>query len=484
MTPTISWSTPAAVVYGTPLSINQLDASASVPGMFSYLPASGSVLVPGKNQTLTVTFTPTDTTHYTAATATVLINVTPAPLMIMADNQTMPYGGPLPTLTVSYAGFVNGDTAASLSTPPTVTTTATAASHASASPYLITASGAVDPDYSIAYVVGALTVTPAPLTITAANETMPYGGPLPTLAAGYTGFVNGDTPASLTTPPTLTTTATAASHASANPYPITASGAVDPDYTISYVAGTLTVTSATVTAVSSQASGAYGAGTTIPITLTFSGPVTVTGLPQLALNAGAPGTPGRGATANYTSGSGTATLTFTYSVAAGQTTSDLDYASTGALTLNGGTIESWQAAPVSLTLPATGTDGLATRDIAVGPFSEGFESGNFKTWPWQLSSAGTSPANWTVQSSVVHAGTYAAQSGPIGASSSSTLSVTLTEAAGGEFSFWRSVSSASAQRPAHLRDRRRYGQPMVRHGALAAVVLLCFRRYAHLLLDL
>ena len=204
-----------------------------------------------------------------------------------------------------------------------------------------------------------------------------------------------------------------------------------------------------MTAVSSLASGAYGAGTTIPITVTFSQTVTVTGTPQLALNAGS------GAAANYTSGSGTSTLTFTYTVAAGQSTSDLDYTSTRRLTLNGGTIQTRQAMRSTLTLPATGTDGLAAQDIAVVPFSDGFESGNFSTWPWQLSSAGTSPANWTVESSVVHAGSFAAQSGAIGAASSSTLSVTLTELPAGEFSFWRKVSSASGSGMLDLRDRRR-----------------------------
>ena len=92
------------------------------------------------------------------------------------------------------------------------------------------------------YVAGNLTVTTAPLTITADNQTKAYGAALPTLTASYSGFVNGDTSASLTTQPTLTTTATASSHVSGNPYAITASGAADPDYSISYVAGTLSVT--------------------------------------------------------------------------------------------------------------------------------------------------------------------------------------------------------------------------------------------------
>ena len=78
----------------------------------------------------------------------------------------MVYGAALPTLTASYSGFVNGDTSAGLTTLPTLTTTATASSHVAGSPYSITASGAVDSDYSISYVAGTLTVTPAALTIT------------------------------------------------------------------------------------------------------------------------------------------------------------------------------------------------------------------------------------------------------------------------------------------------------------------------------
>ena len=72
---------------------------------------------------------------------------------------------------------------------------------------------------------GTLTVTPAALTVTAANETKAYGAANPTLTVSYSGFVNGDTAASLTTPATASTTATAAS--AVGTYPITASGAVE-----------------------------------------------------------------------------------------------------------------------------------------------------------------------------------------------------------------------------------------------------------------
>ncbi len=76
-TPTITWATPSPIIYGTALSSTQLNATASVPGTFVYSPVSGKVLGAG-SQTLSVTFTPTDTTDYNAATATVTLVVTGA----------------------------------------------------------------------------------------------------------------------------------------------------------------------------------------------------------------------------------------------------------------------------------------------------------------------------------------------------------------------------------------------------------------------
>jgi YVTN family beta-propeller protein len=74
-TPTITWSNPDDIVYGTALSGTQLDAIGSVPGPISYNPVAGTVLGVG-TQTLNATLTPTDSTNYTTASATVSINVT------------------------------------------------------------------------------------------------------------------------------------------------------------------------------------------------------------------------------------------------------------------------------------------------------------------------------------------------------------------------------------------------------------------------
>jgi hypothetical protein len=74
--PTITWATPANIVYGTALGAGQLNATSNVPGTFTYNPAAGTVLHAGDAQTLTVTFSPTDLTHYCGTTATTTINVT------------------------------------------------------------------------------------------------------------------------------------------------------------------------------------------------------------------------------------------------------------------------------------------------------------------------------------------------------------------------------------------------------------------------
>ena len=117
--------------------------------------------------------------------------MTRAALTVTANNQTRTYGAANPTLTVSYKGFVNGETAASLTTAATASTPTTAASPVGT--YAITASGAVSANYTIGYVSGTLTVNPAVLTVTADNQTKAYGAANPAFTATYSGFVNGET---------------------------------------------------------------------------------------------------------------------------------------------------------------------------------------------------------------------------------------------------------------------------------------------------
>jgi len=109
-------------------------------------------------------------------------------LTITAASTSMVYGAPLPTLTASYTGLVNGDTAGSLTTSPTLSTTATATSPPGT--YPITASGAVDPNYTITYVPGTLTIQPAAFFLQAAAASS--DGRVPSLSAGSLTTAAGD----------------------------------------------------------------------------------------------------------------------------------------------------------------------------------------------------------------------------------------------------------------------------------------------------
>ncbi|MBF0621637.1 MAG: DUF4347 domain-containing protein, partial [Magnetococcales bacterium] len=109
-------------------------------------------------------------------------------------------------------------------------------------------------------------------------------------------------------------------------------------------------TSPTVTSVSATtADGTYGISDTIDITVTFDESVTVTGTPQITLETGT-----SDAVVDYSSGSGSATLTFQYTISAGESSSDLAYLSTSALDLNGGTIADSSANTATLTLSTPG----------------------------------------------------------------------------------------------------------------------------------
>ena len=103
---------------------------------------------------------------------------------------------------------------------------------------------------------------------------------------------------------------------------------------------------------STNADGTYSSGDSISISITYSEAVTVTGTPQLTLETGP-----ADASANYSSGSGASVLTFLYIVAGGDSSADLDYASTSALTLNDGTITDSGTNNAALALPEPGSLG-------------------------------------------------------------------------------------------------------------------------------
>jgi Abnormal spindle-like microcephaly-assoc'd, ASPM-SPD-2-Hydin len=91
-TATITWGALAPITYGTPLGAAQLNASANVPGTFVYSPSAGTVLGAG-SQTLSVTFTPTDSKDYSSAMTTNVLVVSKAmPVITWPTPAPIPYG--------------------------------------------------------------------------------------------------------------------------------------------------------------------------------------------------------------------------------------------------------------------------------------------------------------------------------------------------------------------------------------------------------
>ena len=159
-----------------------------------------------------------------------LIILAADPVSVTAKSYSRQYGEANPNFEYTTAG-------ATLSGTPTVSCSATAASPVGE--YDIVASKGSVTNYNVTYVNGKLTVTKAPLTITAKSYTIKQGDALPTFEAEYSGFKNNETASVLGVQPTIRTTATSASEPGT--YDIIVSGAAANNYDISYVKGTLTI---------------------------------------------------------------------------------------------------------------------------------------------------------------------------------------------------------------------------------------------------
>jgi hypothetical protein len=156
-------------------------------------------------------------------------------LTVRAPSADVVYGGAVPPgFPPTYVGLVSGESGPD--TPATCTSTGHTGSAAGS--YPITCAGAADSDYEIVYADGTLTVARAALDVRAPSVTVAYGTSVPmTFTPTYAGLVNGDTGS--VTPATCTSTGHTGSPVGT--YPITCSGASDPNYAIGYAAGTLTI---------------------------------------------------------------------------------------------------------------------------------------------------------------------------------------------------------------------------------------------------
>jgi hypothetical protein len=192
-TPTITWSNPADITYGTALNATQLNATASVAGTFTYTPASGTVLAFGSNQNLHVDFTPTDTADYNNASTDVKINVDKKSLTpsITADNKD--YDGSIAaTIHCTLTGVLAGDTANVSCSGTGSFADANAGSGKTVRSSDLTLSGSASGNYQLSTTTATTTATinKAKATITVTPYHVTYDGNAHTATGSAKGVLN------------------------------------------------------------------------------------------------------------------------------------------------------------------------------------------------------------------------------------------------------------------------------------------------------
>jgi hypothetical protein len=284
-TPTLTWATPAAITYATPLSSVQLNAASSVAGTYNYSPAAGTVLQAG-TQMLSVSFVPSDTTDYNNGNATVQLVVKPAALSVKAADASRSFGAANPNFTATITGTVNNDVLAAAAS-----TSATSSSAAGTYSIVPTVSGAHIGSYTVTPTNGTLTITQAGTTTAmVASPTSLNAGQNITLTATITPATSGTPTGTVTFVSGGTTIGTATLVNGVATYSTTSLGggsfAIAAVYggdtnftgsTSTTTAVTVAGPTATVAATVAQTTISVGATDALHLTLTPSGSVVPTG---------------------------------------------------------------------------------------------------------------------------------------------------------------------------------------------------------------
>lgn len=170
-------------------------------------------------------------TGYTVAYEYGSMQVTRRPLHVKVSGTQVYGGAPTYTRTVVSADLVNGDTAAVVTGSLTCVTAATPTSDVAT--YVVSGcSGLSASNYAIEYELGALEVTPRPVSVRAADATKSARAPDP-------AFTYSTVPAGIALDGV--TCSVAGAHDAAGSYEITCSETTDPNYDQTTVPGTLAV---------------------------------------------------------------------------------------------------------------------------------------------------------------------------------------------------------------------------------------------------
>ena len=194
--------------------------------------------------------------NYKLEKKTGTLTITKAPLTAMwVKNYTRKYGETNPKFELSYTGLVNNESAPLWTEFPVISTVATAISDVGE--YAITVKGGEMRNYEIDKITpGVLTVTPAPLRVSAMNTSRLYFEDNPPLTYSCYGFAGNDNESVFINKPQLRTEAK--KNSKTGVYPITISGASTKNYTLSYNPGELTIMKRELTVSTKDYTRAYG----------------------------------------------------------------------------------------------------------------------------------------------------------------------------------------------------------------------------------
>jgi uncharacterized protein (DUF2345 family) len=171
MSQTINFATLQSVQYGNTFSLSASSSAGLQVSFTASGPCTTSGAITGVGICSITASVPGNST-YSAASVTQSFTIYPAVLEVTAINGTSVYGQPLPSLTYSYSGFVNRETASVVSGVPALSTAATQASNAGAYPITVSTGTLAAANYSFLYVSGKLTIqlaNQAGLTLIAAS---------------------------------------------------------------------------------------------------------------------------------------------------------------------------------------------------------------------------------------------------------------------------------------------------------------------------
>lgn len=175
--------------------------------------------------------------NYNITPTSGILTINKVPLTVKPTNQERIYGSENLRFALEYEGLKNNESAPEWVSSPIISCIATAGSPVGT--YDLTVSDCEARNYTVSIGRGTLTVSKAPLRVTANNTSRMYYEPNPDLKCSYYGFVNGESSSILDSQPQLTTTATLNSNA--GKYPINISGAEAKNYSITYESGVLQV---------------------------------------------------------------------------------------------------------------------------------------------------------------------------------------------------------------------------------------------------